>query len=191
MQGLHCDAWPGLMPIPEATRPYRFVPDSEIVPASGTILLSEWNRDWRMLAGADPSNAADNELCMSYATVHGFACAGASDPTGAISLPSGQFCALTVVNGTGGRDPYDVAFARPAGSGGGLRRVRTEEILANPPIPGANLARPNWLGRNHLGNTSFAYVDGHVESKPVERTLQTFEWGGRYYSLSPGDDIVP
>jgi prepilin-type processing-associated H-X9-DG protein len=191
MQKLWCDAWPRPMPIPMATRPYQFVLPSQITSTSSTILMSEWNQDWKMLAGTDPDNPADNELCMSYSTVHGFACAGTSDPTGMVHLPTGAPCALTVVNGTSKSDPYDVAFAKPAGSGGGLRRVRVDEILADPPIPGANLARPNWLGRNHLGKTNFAYVDGHVESKTIESTLATFEWGERFYSLSPGDDITP
>ncbi len=188
MQEIWCDAWPKQQILPEATRTYRFVRPSMIT--SNPILLSEWNADWRMLESSDPYDSRNNKMCMSYQTVHGFACVNTPSDTTTITVPgNGRPCLLSVINGSGGRDPYDVAFAE-ATTGESLRRVTPAEISQNPHSPGYDMARLNWLGRNHSGKTNFLHVDGHVENKTIEETITTFEWGNEFYSLNPGNKSV-
>ncbi len=38
--------------------------------------------------------------------------------------------------------------------------------------------------------TNFLFVDGHVETKHVKETLETFQWGDEFYSLTPGGDVA-
>lgn len=192
MPGLICDSQadhPGEIPV--ATRTYRFVRPGDVRNGSRTILLAEWTRDWRLLAGTDPCNSGNNQMCMSYQTVHGFAAASGVGGTGMLTMPqTGGGCMLATVNGSDGNDRYDAAFAK-IGSTPGLRHVRAEEVMKRPAGPAGGVARLNWLGRNHQGKTNFAYVDGHVESKTIEETLRPFEWGERFFSLMPGDDVAP
>lgn len=56
--------------------------------------------------------------------------------------------------------------------------------------------RLDWVGRIHGSGrdwrkkkTNFLYVDGHVETKTVEETLQPFEWGERFYSLNDNSGL--
>jgi len=151
------------------TRLYRSVAVAEVDVPANTILATEWPSDWRLVSGPAFDNAKQN-VSLSYRPVHGFALAGAS--------------AL---------DPFDVNLAPPApGQTPALRRLGLGELTSHPIPPGWQQPRLNWLGRNHDGGTitNFAYVDGHVESKTIEQTLVPFEWGQKFYSLRPGDDIA-
>jgi prepilin-type processing-associated H-X9-DG protein len=47
------------------------------------------------------------------------------------------------------------------------------------------------LGNNHTGNTNFVYGDGHGERKKVITTVQSCEWGDRFYSLNGTPNIRP
>jgi prepilin-type N-terminal cleavage/methylation domain-containing protein/prepilin-type processing-associated H-X9-DG protein len=56
-------------------------------------------------------------------------------------------------------------------------------------------ARLDWVGHNH-GNgpyatktSNFLYLDGHVETKNAKDTLEPFQWGERFYSLSPSTGL--
>ena len=77
--------------------------------------------------------------------------------------------------------------------------------VTNPVDPNSGASNTlGWVGRNHgpnrrdargrdLRTTNFLYVDGHVETKPIEQTLTpTFQWGDRtrIYSL-PNANVVP
>ena len=77
------------------------------------------------------------------------------------------------------------------------RRVRKEELSLTEPQPGAALAtRLDWVGRNHGSGawkdkkSNFLYVDGHVETKNIRDTVEPFEWGERFFTLSPNSDIA-
>jgi len=85
----------------------------------------------------------------------------------------------------------------PFGGRPTYRRVRVNELAVNDPQPGANLAtRLDWVGRNHGSGkykdkrSNFLYVDGHVETKNIRDTVQPFEWGERFFTLSPNSDIA-
>jgi prepilin-type processing-associated H-X9-DG protein len=56
--------------------------------------------------------------------------------------------------------------------------------------------RLDWVGRTHGAarewtkrTTSFLYVDGHVETKRLEETLEPFQWGERFYSLADNSGL--
>jgi prepilin-type processing-associated H-X9-DG protein len=56
--------------------------------------------------------------------------------------------------------------------------------------PQVTTSRLDWVGRNHGGGsnfhnkkTNFLYLDGHVETKSLEATIQPFEWGEKFYSV--------
>jgi prepilin-type N-terminal cleavage/methylation domain-containing protein/prepilin-type processing-associated H-X9-DG protein len=97
-----------------------------------------------------------------------------------------------------------------------MTRVPTAGAVFTPAAPPAafienfsNLRPIDWIGRNHsvganrngqeLRKSTFLYVDGHVESKLIERTLPSivpgtgydnplgdeYEWGAEIYALKP------
>ena len=41
------------------------------------------------------------------------------------------------------------------------------------------------------GTANFLYSDGHVERKTIRQTLETWEWGRRYYSISGYNKVGP
>jgi prepilin-type processing-associated H-X9-DG protein len=84
---------------------------------------------------------------------------------------------------------------RPSGVGTGQGFAAFERVATVKPWVFAGQtqnSRLEWIGRNHgrrRGDnakagpkTNFLYVDGHVESKIIEETLQPFQWGQTIYS---------
>ena len=153
-----------------AYRSCEFVRDTRVANPSGTIMATEWTTDWRLLA-----DAAGDPVCRSYLPVHGFFGLG-----------------LALVN-----DHYDTRkFGSPRPCFAAIRRLTPSDLSASPSLPGASLARLDWIGRNHqrrgiIGSRSsnFVYADGHVANTTVFDTLRPFQWGNEFYSLQPGSDI--
>jgi prepilin-type processing-associated H-X9-DG protein len=88
------------------------------------------------------------------------------------------------------------AGAFGAGASNHIGRARIADLPTQAPTS-SNGFRMAWVGRNHgtgswkSAKTNFAYVDGHVETKLIDDTLNNkFEWGEQVYSLSPGGDLV-
>lgn len=156
-------------------RYYRGVSELELRRPGGTILSTEWNTDWRSLAGYHSDGVT--MVCKSHRPIHGFA----------------------PMSGGSAYDPFDVALTGPSLIGlPALRRLRASDLAADPVPPLLMRPRLDWVGRNHGWRTgltnnrksNFVYVDGHVETKSIYQTLDPFEWGDRFYSLVPGNDIV-
>jgi len=77
-----------------------------------------------------------------------------------------------------------------------MRRLAPVDLSDSPSLPGANLSRLDWVGRNHqrkglIGSRSsnFLYADGHVANTTVFDTLKPFQWGREFYTLQPGNDV--
>ena len=159
-----------------AVRTYQFVRAGQIKRNAETVLATEWNQDWKIVADAgraDPSAT----VCKSHRPVHGF-------------------------KGTSGELNMELIPPDPFGGRPTIARVKPSDLNGDPRAGGAITSRLDWVGRNHgkrvLANgidqrsTNFLYVDGHVETKRVIDTIQPqFQWGEKFYSLNPGNDIVP
>jgi prepilin-type processing-associated H-X9-DG protein len=163
-------------------RVYRFVRGGQIRKSAETILATEWNQDWRIVADAGRANPGTT-VCKSHRPIHGFVGLGSLNPNIDQIEP----------------DPF---AGRPT-----YERVKLEQLAPDPQI-GSNpntTPRLDWVGRNHgrkrlepvkgIANvdgrkTNFLYVDGHVESKHVFETLSPFQWGERFYSLNPDGGLL-
>jgi len=152
-----------------AVRTYHYV--TTVKNAGTCILATEWNPNWRIVSDTGRGGGGA-EVCKSHRPVHGFV--GLSGELNMEQVAGDPF---------GGRPTY--------------RRVRVNELAVDDPQPGANLAtRLDWVGRNHGSGkykdkrSNFLYVDGHVETKNIRDTVQPFEWGERFFTLSPNSDIA-
>ena len=152
-----------VMGFQRALRVYRFVKAGEIGNASGTILATDW-LDSGLIVGRD---TGDTNWIMSHRPVHAFA--GIS----------------------GGLDMY---FVPPQT---GFRPATAADLVPDPLTETETATRLDWVGRNHgpkrgypdRRRTNFLYLDGHVVTKTIYETLAPFEWGEKFYSLVPADDL--
>lgn len=154
-----------------ARREYKYVKASEITKAAGTVLATEWNPDWRIVADAGRSDP-NTTVCKSHRPVHGFVGLDGSNANISDIAP----------------DPFG---GRPT-----FRRVKESDLDPDPMAGDAFNTRLDWIGRNHGGGnrgnkkSNFLYADGHVEAKHVRETVKTFEWGEQFYSLTPSGDFL-
>ena len=65
-------------------------------------------------------------------------------------------------------------------------------------VDGGSLVETNAVGRHHPGGggyiggtANFMYADGHVEKKTVLQTVQKWEWGTKFYSISGNNKVGP
>ena len=156
-----------------AQKPSRLVRTASVRQPDRTIALTEWATDWRIVA--DPGS----DLSNSFLPVHGF-------------RGLGQIA---------GSDRYDLNMTvsdveRPCMSSASFRRVTVYDLSDNPAGTRHYPPRLDWVGRNHPGaddieNSTFWYLDGHVESKNIYATVSEhhFEWGQRLYSLTGNNRI--
>jgi len=152
-----------------AVRTYHYI--TTVKNAGTCILATEWNPNWRIVSDTGRGGGGD-EVCKSHRPVHGF-----------VGLSGELNMELVAGDAFGNRPTY--------------RRVRVNELAVDEPQPGSALAtRLDWVGRNHGSGkykdkrTNFLYVDGHVETKNIRDTVQPFEWGERFFTLSPNSDIA-
>ena len=153
-----------------ASRTYHYV--TSVKNGGSCILATEWNPNWRIVEDAGRSNPGQ-AVCKSHRPVHGFV--GLSGELNMEQLQPDAF---------GGRPTY--------------RKVRKNELSVTEPQPGGTIAtRLDWVGRNHGSGpwkdkkSNFLYVDGHVETKSILLTVEPFEWGERFFTLTPNSDIAP
>jgi len=159
-----------------ALRRYQFVRAGQIRSSANTILAAEWNPNWHIVADAGRSDP-NTTVCKSHRPIHGFV-----GLTGELNME------LVAADPFAGRPTY--------------RRVTISDLAGDPQPGQASNSRLDWVGRNHgkkvLKNgfderkSDFLYVDGHVETKGIKETVfPKFEWGERFYSLSPNGDLAP
>lgn len=163
-----------------ASRVYQYVNAGRIKHPSTTILATEWNRDWRIVADTGRGEGG-SQVCKSHRPIHGFV-------------------------GLGGELDMEQLPSDYTGKGRAeMRRVTPADLAPDPQVGGASSTRLDWVGRNHgflkktvdgygfnVALSNFLYADGHVESKSIIDTVRPhqFEWGDSFYSLRPSDDIV-
>jgi prepilin-type N-terminal cleavage/methylation domain-containing protein/prepilin-type processing-associated H-X9-DG protein len=147
-----------------AVRIYQFVKANQVGNPSGTILCTEWI-DSGVATGRDLGSQG---WVMSHRPVHAFI--GTDGTLDMYSLPPNT----------------------------GYRRVTAADLDPDP-LTGANTqTRLDWVGRNHgqqssypdHRRTNFLYADSHVETKSIYDTFTPFQWGEKFYSLSPNDDLT-
>ncbi|MDB5328702.1 MAG: hypothetical protein JWM57_4271 [Phycisphaerales bacterium] len=150
----------------DSPRIYRFVKATEVANSSGTILAMEMIDN----ATAISYGNASQGWCMSHRPISGFV-------------------------GLGGEvDMYLMEV------GSKYRPTVAKDLDADPnSVYDATHTRLDLVGRNHGAKkgypdrrlTNFLYVDGHCETKSVYDTVApAFEWGEKFYSLVPNDDLV-
>jgi prepilin-type N-terminal cleavage/methylation domain-containing protein/prepilin-type processing-associated H-X9-DG protein len=149
-----------------AVRVYRLVHASSVANWSGTILATEWAATGARFAGPVLTGGF---YIFSHRPVHGF------------------------VGLDGTLDMYEL---KP---GVGYRRVTAADLDPDPSSASDSGTRLDWVGRNHghvggypdQGRTNFLYMDGHTECKTIYQTLSPFQWGEKFYTLDPNDDLQP
>lgn len=159
-----------------AVRAYQFVRAGQVKHSSDTILATEWNPNWRIVAATGDNNTSAI-VCKSHRPVHAYM--GISD----------------------GELDMSLVPTNPFSSAPEIRRVKASDLNPNPDANvGATFkTRLDWVGRAHhrkidssgfnIGQANFLYCDGHVETKSVRDTLSPWQWGDQFYSLKPGSDI--
>lgn len=155
-------------------RQNKFARESEIESAGRTIVASELNRNWRVLA-----DGSDGALL------------------GKAHRPLNPF-----YNENSGYDEYNLppnlGLYRywPSASDknyGLIPLAQVEEATGQ--APSSQFSEMNYIGRHHpggdhLGGTAnFLYVDGHAARKPILQTLVDREWGKRYYAITGNNEL--
>jgi prepilin-type N-terminal cleavage/methylation domain-containing protein/prepilin-type processing-associated H-X9-DG protein len=148
-----------------AVRVYQFVHASSIPNSSGTILATEWAPNGARIGATTGSGF----YVYSHRPVHGF------------------------VGLDGTLDMYQLPLNV------GYRRVTAADLDPDPASASSSSTRLDWVGRNHghvtrypdQRRSNFLYLDGHVECKSIYETLSPFQWGEKFYTLDPNDDLQP
>jgi prepilin-type N-terminal cleavage/methylation domain-containing protein/prepilin-type processing-associated H-X9-DG protein len=165
--------FPGYSP---GVRSNRLVSPSEIEVPANTIMGSEFNENWRVVA--------DNGLSKSHRPVLGF---------------------THLASSTVGNEVYNIP-SRSGGPSGfiypNVSELASMEFLdtATDILTNTN-CQLNAIGRHHSGNmtldgkdlggrANFMYCDGHVETRYVSETIKDRQWGEKFYSLTGNNDVM-
>jgi prepilin-type N-terminal cleavage/methylation domain-containing protein/prepilin-type processing-associated H-X9-DG protein len=152
------------------TRTNQLVSPDEIERAGNEILLTEWNDNWKTVGIGG--------LSKSHRPVCGITSAGAgADASWMYNIPKNRPL-YGVYHKEGDIQEY----------GEVLKASNLIESECQLNCVGRHHPGSTGHGKEYGGTTSFAYVDGHVESKHIIDTLD--EWGSRFYSLTGGDTSV-
>ena len=156
-------------------RVYRYVRAGQIKNSSNVILGTEFPLNSAIVSDVSRADGSST-VVKSHRPIHGF---------------------------VGGDGNMDQLAPDPFGGRITARGAERSDLLGDPQ-PGNDFScRLNWVGRNHgkkkleagfdVRKSNFLYVDGHVETKSIRDTVKPslFEWGERFYSLEPNNDIVP
>ncbi len=150
------------------------VNETQIHDLGGTILVAEFNANWRLI-----TTGGDTQISKSHRPVNPFFHLGSgSNEYQATPLNFGGF--------TYGGAPNYLLESKQAleESAGGL-------------LDSSQFSEINAVGRHHPGGdplsggtTNFLFGDGHVERKAVLQTMKDWEWGLKYYALSGETDVL-
>jgi prepilin-type processing-associated H-X9-DG protein len=155
-------------------RANRLVAEAEIADLGKTILITEFNANWKSVAVKNGVGF----VSKSHRPINPFysASKGAGNEIYTLSKEVSDF---QYGDGT---------------SDFGLKCQ--EEIWDTPElITGNHGPETNAVGRHHLlgddlgGEANFLYGDGHVKSRTILETMKYHEWGDRFYSLTGNNEV--
>ena len=158
----------------------RFVKQTMIAGESSTILLTEFNSNWRTVTDGPGSMSSSSHLPVDPFITN-------TGDTDEYSVSDNVWFIPTALNSIYDKAGFDAKMA------------------ANENLIYDSSSKLNAVGRHHPGSfakggkvyggtANFLYVDGHVERKNVAQTIGDgheggWEWGSAYYSLD-GDNHV-
>ncbi len=155
--------------IREGPRQNRFVSESEIHEPGRTVMVTEFNRNWKIVSWSEGSGY----ISKSHRPVNPFCNAGTGWNEYELDPKIEAFSYwLNKSDGNYGLFP--------------LQQLEDTAGMADQ----HSFSEMNYVGRHHpggdrLGGTAnFLYVDGHVARKTVLATLQYREWGKAYYGIT-------
>ncbi len=162
----------------EGARLNVFVNETRIADPRAVILATEFSSNYRLLS---VERGGGNYLVKSHRPVNAFYSfsTGCNEYADAGGDDSPFVCP----------DPEDEHFSEHS-----LKPLSELENAVDVISGSLDCIEVNAVGRHHPGGdkfggtTSFLYVDGHVERKPIRRTLQGREWGSEFYSLDTSSD---
>jgi len=187
--------------------PSRNVNIAEIRNPAGTIMATEYASNWNIVSGRMTSGGAAT-VCKSHRPVHGFR---VNDDAGSPLAPvatdldkkpaSGVDLGATDMTTTGAGGIRRVVSTDLWRITGGFSADLESDADITPAVYGddTRATKLDLVGRNHPGEgalprdnvTNFVYMDGHVETKSVLKTIPQqlgqstpFEWGDKFYSIS-------
>ena len=144
-------------------------------PSGNTIVVAEISKNWKTVAqGAD----GGGWLSKSHRPINPF------------------------INISSGTNEFESSPNTPGFTYGetptfGLLPGNDQEGLTGV-VDGGNIIETNAVGRHHPGGGGFVggtanymYADTHVERKTVLETIQRWEWGTRFYSITGNNKIGP
>lgn len=158
-----------------AARANICVNEKSIDDPARVVLATEFNQNWKLVAQGGGDSGL---LSKSHRPINVLQ---------ALSSPS----------------EYDVDPSPPNGFTYGQAStnfgLQGENVVATARdlLAGGGYSQANAVGRHHpggdkLGGTAnFLYADGHVERKTIRQTLESWEWGRRYYSLTGYNKVGP
>jgi prepilin-type N-terminal cleavage/methylation domain-containing protein/prepilin-type processing-associated H-X9-DG protein len=152
------------------------VTDKDIDDAARVILATEINENWKVVSEGSTEGAL---LSKSHR------------PANALEHPNT------------GWNEYSAGLGPPGFTYGSANRnygLRSEDFVSktsNVLADNGAISEANAVGRHHPGgdklggSANFVYADGHVERNAVRETLERWEWGRRYYSLTGYNKVGP
>lgn len=176
---------------------------SEIKNAAGTIAVTEFPGNWRIVSGSTVGGGGSDNVVKSHRPIMPFrlnnnswAVDGdeKSNTATACGLTnSGTTGTVLQIRRTNANDLWNISATA------GTYSSDLESDADSSYAQSTRLSRLDWVGRNHLGQgktprdnvTNFLYLDGHVESKSVLDTVPSdlnaagpWEWGSKCYTIS-------
>jgi prepilin-type N-terminal cleavage/methylation domain-containing protein/prepilin-type processing-associated H-X9-DG protein len=162
--------------IREGVRENRFARESEIHEAGRTIMVTEFNRNWKIVSWSE----GGGYISKSHRPVNPF------------------------YNEMSGYQEYDLPkklglyryWPSDKDKNYGLFPLQQLEDTAGM-ADQHTFSEVNYIGRHHPGgdrlggSANFLYVDGHVARKAVLATLQYREWGKAYYGIDGNNACDP
>jgi prepilin-type processing-associated H-X9-DG protein len=150
---------------------YRYVSAGRVRNSSEVVLATEFWENWRIIS--DPS---EPNVVKSHRPVSGYIAAG-GDGLNLTSSAANNDAQVSHERVGADSVPYPVSVGN------------NDNTLC---FVGRNHGRRKGTVKKDAPKTNFLYVDGHVETKTIEETLQPFQWGAldRIYTI-PRSRIDP
>lgn len=164
------------------------VVDSSPSGGSNTILLAEWS------IGNAYGNISENTASSGGGNL-----IKSHRPVSPIVALDGSSNVLTQPDGSGSPRYRYVDLSDPDSSDAqGWGYFDSNKFAPNGLLnPGASGSTAIAVGRHHTGRDdfggtgNFAFVDGHVETTNIAKTVVKRRWGDRYYSITGNNTILP